>query len=220
MGLAVVQVRIPHRNNLGKDDAINTFAFTTLNPVEDAAEGIATKLKDFYNAPYGVGSVPLKDFYSGEMNMANCWIRVYNWEDAKPRVPVLDTNLGVTAASVLNTYNMPGEVALCVSFAGEPESGTIAARRRGRIYLGPFNFGASTGELTNSSRPATNLVSAAVGASAALEMATPIGSVWAVHSRKDNDFVQIQNGWVDNAWDTQRRRGVQATTKNRWTAEP
>lgn len=36
---------------------------------------------------------------------------------------------------------------------------------------------------------------------------------WRIWSPTNNNSVLIDNGWVDNAWDTQRRRGVEATAR-------
>jgi len=36
---------------------------------------------------------------------------------------------------------------------------------------------------------------------------------WVVYSTVDNAMYPVDNGWVDNSWDTQRRRGVKPTAR-------
>jgi hypothetical protein len=39
---------------------------------------------------------------------------------------------------------------------------------------------------------------------------------WAVYSRRDNAGYLVSNGWVDDAFDIQRRRGVSALVRSLW----
>ena len=39
--------------------------------------------------------------------------------------------------------------------------------------------------------------------------------VWSV---ANNDLVLANDGWVDNSWDTQRRRGLDTTARTTWAA--
>jgi hypothetical protein len=39
----------------------------------------------------------------------------------------------------------------------------------------------------------------------------------AVWSPSNGDAVPVTDGWVDNAWDTQRRRGIDRTARSTWT---
>jgi len=65
-------------------------------------------------------------------------------------------------------------------------------------------------------------------AAAAMEDGTVVAGglsvKWAVYSPTtdavdtiDNAFNDVLDGWVDNAFDTQRRRGPAATTRITWT---
>jgi len=125
----------------------------------------------------------------------------------------------------INTWNLatnpsaaglPSEVALCLSFQGEKVSGFPQNRRRGRVYIGPIKDSANSGgrptsaTLTDFANTATTLCSdlKAVGNPALL-------SVW---SHLDGASVEVHDGWIDDAWDTQRRRGVARTTRTTWVA--
>jgi hypothetical protein len=40
---------------------------------------------------------------------------------------------------------------------------------------------------------------------------------WVVYSPTDDAYHEVANGWVDNAWDTQRRRGYKPTSRTTFT---
>lgn len=106
---------------------------------------------------------------------------------------------------------LPDEVAICLSFQGDREAGFPQARRRGRLYIGPLDTTAATGN-----RPASACLSAIANAAASLSaavIAADVSNYWAVWSQTDQAAVPLSDGWLDNAWDTQRRRGVLATSR-------
>jgi hypothetical protein len=39
-------------------------------------------------------------------------------------------------------------------------------------------------------------------------------TTWLMYSKADNAYAKIESIWVDNAWDTQRRRGLKPTQRN------
>lgn len=216
MGQILCQVRIPHRNLLGSDDVVNTFNFTGVDNVEDQATQALGMLKVFYNDLTGLQAVAVKNWMSGELDFAATRIKVYDHADPEPRVPILDESLGVSANSPSASTNLPGEVSVAISYAAELESGEVQRRRRGRIFLGPLNTGISNSTGTTSARPSGPAQTAL--AIAAGELASgPLGTRWAVWSRANDAFYPIVGGYVDNSFDTQRRRGVATTTRVAFT---
>jgi hypothetical protein len=95
----------------------------------------------------------------------------------------------------------PREVAVALSYrAGPGPSG------RGRIFLGPVTGLRTGGEY----------VPAATGSAASqlalrLSNVLTLGAEWSLYSRKVQGFASILSWSVDNAWDTQRSRGLPAT---------
>jgi hypothetical protein len=123
---------------------------------------------------------------------------------------------------------LPNEVALCLSYQAVAISGESQARRRGRIFFGPLCNTANTLSATGECRPSAALVTALCGAATLLATpaATAAGDLvhWAVYSPTtdltetiDDAFQDVDNGWVDNSFDTQRRRGRDATARTTWT---
>lgn len=118
--------------------------------------------------------------------------------------------------------DLPGEVALCMSFHGSEvglslavggvgkthKGGTRPASRvRGRIFVGPFN---SLAFPIGSNEAPNQLMRDLAAAGAGLRTAAPS---WAVWSRKNGTTESVNGGFVDNEWDSVRRRQVRATTR-------
>lgn len=141
---------------------------------------------------------------------------VYKWfnlADPEPRVPVrTTTGMGALATG---TTAAPPEVALCISFKAAAVSGFPAGRLRNRIYIGPL----ATGTIDTTGRPTSTAVTAlANGADILLEASKAAGWDWVVFSPTQSsqglvDSFPIESGWVDNEFDTQRRRGRRSTAR-------
>jgi hypothetical protein len=98
-----------------------------------------------------------------------------------------------------------------LSFQGTPLSGTPQSRRRGRIYFGPFR----TSGLNTQGRPAAGLITSLVNAGDALLAASDAAAnwQWVIWSPTTGLEVGVANGWVDDEFDTQRRRGRVPTAR-------
>lgn len=137
--------------------------------------------------------------------------------------PVANGDISITAWTP--TTNLPNEVAITLSLeadlTGVPERGPNktrpAQRRRNRKYLGPLNV--TNMELTE---PTTS--EQFVSASSRTSILTAYkarmvddmrGSGWrpVVFSKTDWSEHPVVYSWIDNAFDTQRRRGNDATLR-------
>lgn len=140
-------------------------------------------------------------------------IRCYDLADTKPRAPVRDQGAGTLS---LGTGALPPELALCMSFQAPRQSGVSQARRRGRLYLGPLS---STAYTTSTGFPTstilTNIGNAVQNLLDASQAATTWA--WAVYSPTTETAIEVNDAWVDNAFDIQRRRGVAATSRALFT---
>lgn len=99
---------------------------------------------------------------------------------------------------------LPNQIALCVSFRG---AGGFGRAFRGRAYLGGFAQGAQeSGSGVTTGRPDPGLVTRIATAFGSLlnSSAFPTGLV----VKQANSLVQnvVEEGYIDNKWDTQRRR--------------
>lgn len=102
----------------------------------------------------------------------------------------------------------PNEVALCLSYAVAPNWEATTPRRRGRIFLGPL-----VATTSQPARPAAGFITATLALGQALAVAGGAENAWMIYSPTDSTSVAIQAISVDNAWDTQRRRGLAPTDR-------
>lgn len=231
------QVALQAATGLPEDVTVNTFHFET--PVGDEVAGavaVEPSLVAFYTGdPDGAGAgVNLSSFMSTEVAQNGHTIKFYDMADATPRVPIHEASFNLAAAP--NGDPLPGEVACVLSFQGDKVSGLSQARRRGRIYLGRLDKDSST-----AGRPSASLITSLTEAGRALLLASQaaVSWSWIVYSAafdgttKDENgavvphptraaypatYTYVTSGWVDNAFDTQRRRGLAATTRTTFTA--
>lgn len=210
-------VTIPLTGGVPEDFITNTFYFDGDDGNSDAEyfTAVQTLLTDFYQAidePVFPASVDTP-----------ATVKIYDMRDPEPRLPEGTFNIALDPTA---SAPFPGEVALCLSFQAAQVSGVNPARRRGRVYIGPIN---STGAdvVSGQNRPNSAIIDALCDAAAAMENGEPmtVGSVkWAVYSPTtdasssiDDAFNDVVDGWVDNSWDTQRRRGTDPSSRTTWT---
>lgn len=195
-------------SNLPVDRVINVFHF--IGPGLYAADQPNAELAvaGFYNT--GTGQSTTIGSWLSPWVQRSAEMRSYDLDTVPPRVPtVAPLGLGATAG---NGY--AEEVAMCLSYRGALPS---TARRRGRIYIGPLKESAI--EAAHAGSPAAPVTALVTDLTvAATRLANDLSVDWAVHSTvPTSNFVPIVAGWVDNALDTQRRRGPDATTRQLWT---
>lgn len=108
------------------------------------------------------------------------------------------------------SFTGPGEVAICLSYAQAATWDTTTARRRGRIFLGPL----SGGDVAQA-RPSSTLIGDTITLGQAIRAAGLLGSGlgWQIYSPTDAVSSLIETISVDDAWDTQRRRGLAPTAR-------
>jgi hypothetical protein len=215
VGHALAQVRIARTSGLPEDVCINTFHFQTPQPVAvSAAEAlsIVTGLEDFYQGLSGTAATTLMAWFSGVVATGPAHeIRVYDMNQPMPRIPVATATLSLTPGSTF----LPSEVACCLSYRTNPVVGIPRARTRGRIYFGPL--ASTTSDATNTAgdvRPKALFTQTLRDAGARLKAPLPgTGIEWAVYSKTGLALRPVDVVSVDNAYDTQRRRGAASTSR-------
>lgn len=208
----LVQVTLPTLSALPEDFIVNTWSFQATEPKDDAtALEIETVLFDFYDNIASILSPTLT-------STALITIKWYDRADEKPRAPWRTTSQSWEGGGGVA---LPSEVALVLSFQANAISGSPQARRRGRLFIGPLRQAAAGGGF-NGDRPTTltmeTLADAAIGVLNASDATAEWA--WQVWSQRDNLGRTVTNGWIDNAWDTHRSRGPEATSRVLWAGTP
>lgn len=209
----------PHNTGLPEDAIVNTFSFIGVDPLDRA--GVATQAKVLLDAFYGA----IKTNLSSSINWAGNTLEFIDMADGKPRVPYSTTSVAFGTLTSSN-YDMPSEVAICLSMRAATGSGLNAKRRRGRIYVGPLQGGAlDQNSVLTAVVDQIAAAGAALRASATCKLAVyspythhavPVGEnirdyPLEVGALLDDSFNEVVLTWVDNAWDIQRRRGPKST---------
>lgn len=196
-------------SGLPEDRIVNSWAFRREPPTTflSAITTIAGNIDEFYTG--SGGGAPFSPLYGdwGSAWLSGMWsMRFYDLSTAVPRIPVIIP--GTTfVPDPLPPY--PSEVALALSIVAQRNQ----PRMRGRLFLGPFKQGAGT---STPPRPGATLI-ADVSANAAQLLNNSQSSTewdWCVLSQADADLKVITGGWVDDAWDTIRSRGVASSSRD------
>lgn len=206
-----VQAILQGNSALPEDRYVTTWAFASDAAETNAGKAAAiAKVRAFYTVVRAPGPNKVCDYLAGAMiNEALSEFRAYSLADPpQERVPYIES-WGSTLLS--NAAPLPSEVAACVSYY----CGLNRPGRRGRVYLGPLN----TSAMTSNDSPAVlspNAQTCFKQAGKAMIETAPLFPTWCLLTKSgvgSPQLVPITNGWVDNAFDTIRKRGEQATNR-------
>jgi hypothetical protein len=162
-------------------------------------------INQFYDDCYAAGALR-------GMAKSNHVVKIYEITAGPPNYPVYELNFDLTPLP--GAVDMPMEVALCVSYYASAATTIPRARRRGRIYISGWSE-TSNGAGRPVAGATADLLDAFTDYAVACDALTNLyAGVW---SRTNGAVYEIDTAWVDNEWDTQRRRGGQSTSRDEWT---
>jgi hypothetical protein len=231
----LAEIVFPNVTGLPRDQVVNSLVFNSPDGSGTLAN-LATDIASFYMGTPTGQTDQVAHFFSHAISRSqNVLAKFYDisahLDGSAHGSPIQVTSLGTLGGlGTKSNGDLPNEVAICMSFrnasittedvpggapglAGDTRP---ANRARGRIFLGPldascFTMDSSSGD----SRPApgyTALVRAAakqyLGGSALAH-----NWVWSVWSRKGATITPVNQVSTDDAADTQRRRGLRATSR-------
>lgn len=231
----LVTARLKAASGIAEDDVSNSFAIAVPNTWDPATDllNVTGPVAAFYNAAQSNGS-SVGEFIGKSItrNASGIEIDVFDVTakmNGEPHGSPIATDAS-TLLPVAYADELPREVSLVATLRAVdwdeqpierpdgPDAGAaldrVRARYTGRIYVGPLAQVTST-SASGTSRPTgsfqTTVRLAVQKLDDDLEAAGFLGlCVW---SRKDGAFRDVVRVETDDAWDTQRRRGVQATTR-------
>lgn len=206
MALVRSQVILPYLSGLPEDVATNTWWFS--HPTDDMATmepAITAALEDFYQ---------VIDLYLAHyIDDGACIVRHYDWADPEPRVPIT-SGLALSIATTQDA--LPGEVSTVLSFRAALPS---TPRRRGRVFLGPLRTTVLSQSVSNPVRVNPTYITAVGNAVAALQTGLDAaGITHMVYSKTAAQATGVALYWMNNEFDTQRRRGVVESSRTAWAA--
>lgn len=206
------QVILQGQSGLPRDRFVNSWAFEgTGATITDAElDTVRSRLIEFYTVAPGTAS-PLTSFISRAVK-PSVIIRLYRLSQTPPRTPIESVhtwNISQTGTA------LPNEVAAVLSFFNTVN----VKRRRGRLYIGPLAAMAGVWD-TDDVKIDTALRTTLAGAAnrlAAYGLSSTSGPHWSILSQRDGNLKLVTDGWIDNTFDTQRRRGVRSNLRTSWT---
>lgn len=143
-------------------------------------------------------------------------IKYVDIDEPKPQYPYEETLFDLTGPN--NQSQLPSEVCVVSSFEALQTAGVNQASRRGRVFLGPMQSASAETDGRVKDFYRTLIAQAFLTFANKQDDAGFNGWRWCVYSRKLDSLSPIVMGHVDNAYDTQRRRGVSSTGRSIWPA--
>jgi hypothetical protein len=226
MGIAHCQVVIPSYTNLPADSVVNTWTFSGSGTAIDVATAATPNLKTFY---IGNGGVALTGYFSQDLQTSSILFKWYRLSDTSATTPDV-TGPGVGHGSPILTVPvsgasgsgtpLPDQCAVALSMHGvthdlAEHSGPgprPAARHRGRVFLGPFGTGAVGVDTANHGAVVIpGLMNYLKDGATALMSDTTGTNDLSIWSRKNNAVYSVVGGFIDDRFDTQRRRAHKST---------
>lgn len=239
MGVYKVVAEMPFQSGLPEDVSLNTFYFVSEETDPDTAEmdEIVTRLDAFYtDTPADADAgFSISDYLGIQISRtASAASFLFYWSDTIAPVdmdwgsPVRMTSWTVPAP--VGSTGLPGEVAIALSYNADltdvpetqtnpdPPPATIrpAARLRGRIFLGPLTTGAMSNEGANQDASVTSSLRENLCYALEALMNSNALTTWCLLSQVNASVHEIVGGYVDDAFDTQRRRGTKAEVRTAW----
>lgn len=224
----LARVTLHQTSGLPEDDIVQDYAYTfpSGTPANADFSALRGHIVDFLATDAtGPTSAPSK-WMSGIVDRTtSAQFDVYAVPDTVGNLgsPVYSSSFGPLSALVGTASNLPSECAVVLSYNADltgvlEESGTTRprARRRGRLYVGPLNQRViDASDPTAIPRPTANFLTALrVGAKDYLFDAAALdGWEWAVWSRADWTMRDVVAVSTDDAFDTIRSRGEDATAR-------
>jgi hypothetical protein len=191
-----LMVQQPMDSSLPRDLFVNTLHFR-----HSLGALFATDLTSFAD---NVSAAFLATVWSGSTKRHT--IKVYTTEGSPPHDPIVTKDYN--AATAIPNAAYPREIALCLSFKGGQRPW-----QRGRLYIAPQLVTTYTTASTLTPRPPAGLMAKLLDLGDALAAAGGPDWSWVVHSPTRGEDTPVKDTWVDDEWDTQRRRGLRATTR-------
>jgi hypothetical protein len=206
MALYKVQCIVPYFTNVPEDVSSNTLWFQSVEPATqaEAITAILAKVVPAYQA---------WDSWYSPVCLNQLRVKIYAMADPEPRKPISESQ---HTLSVSTGQGAPEECAIVLSYQAAKVSGGNQARRRGRIYLGPFAKSAFQDATTSAFSRVNSATITSIFTGVDILKSLTIGDdvVWSVFSPTDNQAHFVADGWIDLSPDTQRRRGGRTTGRS------
>ncbi len=201
------QARFQGATDLPEDVYINNWAFRNDEIGVSPAAAIKAVLDAFYFGPSPANASLTMFQRYGSSFVVGGEYRVYDLGQPPPRAPEI---LPMSGPFTGGGTPLPEEVAVCLSYVATVNQ----PRSRGRLYMGPLALSALTPVLGRYKTADVYRSDLAIKAAQVMNTTQNVG--WVLVSPTDVAAKVITGGWVDDAPDTQRRRGSPPQARQNW----
>lgn len=196
-----------------------TYKFQVSMPVSDISP--RNRISNTFHMQHSIGALLDADLKSMTDDILTMWATRYGISTHEIDVRAYDTDAVPNyprAQSIANAGSVwicphPREVALCLSYAAGNRGNKS---ERGRIYLMPSIAAGAAGGV-DFERPSTTALNWALDFYRVPNASFPdLGGVdwqFGVYSPTYKKFTATKQAWVNDEWDTQRRRGLRENTR-------
>lgn len=221
--MAIVRAQVVWESGTGlpKDDATHAFTFDVGGALESIyVPALTDALESFYDDVHSPGTASITSFMREGIVTDSPTVE---WG-------TVNVATGVVTPTTISTFTvdnlasvgdcLPTECAVRCSVHGEITGVQATDRqRRGGPFLGPGFLATAATIASGRVLVTSGLVNAVDGAAAQLQTdVATIGYIWVVYSQAGATTHEIVGGFVDNAWDTIKRRGTDPTSRVTWSA--
>lgn len=216
MPLYLVAVQFAGTTGLPEDVYVNDFVWETAGAIDQAEADDITDILDasFYNNNTPAAE-QISDYMSPNISRAAGGVKVDFYDITADLAGTPHGSPVVRSTFTLGASTgdaIPEEVSAVVSYHSdltgvlERDGATRpAARRRGRLYIGPLAHNAYD---SIGGKVLLSLVFQSALIDGATRLLADAGGLWMQWSRADAFVRPVEGGFIDNAFDTQRRRGA------------
>lgn len=204
-----VRLQIVYEADSGLPEDVFTNSLAFIRPAGDTLVDFAADVAALWRSEFlsAVGAGTSVASYMGKQLSGDILYKFYDLSLPAPRFPLI---IPGDMPPFSTAQQEPSEVALCVSLV----AGQNLPRQRGRIYVGPWAQSAGV-----NGRPGTGVITALAQGMEDFRTAVEgslLGRSLTVLSQADGEMNIVTGGWVDNSWDTQRRRGEASTARTQF----
>lgn len=204
--MALMQYRMSdtavHASGESRRNVVNVYHFRIDDTTEAAScAAIEAQFAAIWQTVDAYTSVE----YSGCVKRAT-WYRL---SEPPQRIPFRTTDYHNL---VTGTDRLPMDLALCINFHALYISGSPRARRRGRVFIGPF---ASSFLNNTTGRPDSTKLGNTLTQWSNLLVASNASAnwSWSIYSPTDDEMRDVTGVWTDDTWDTMRSRDLEPATR-------
>lgn len=206
--------KLAARTGLPRDDADLTFHYSfATTPGSSDYDNLAGVISFFLNAPPSGHTDHVRDYISQDRDTGtgHCHVVFYLMPSTPgPTGAPVHTTAFTFSGGSIPAAPLPDQDAACLSFHADLTGAVHPRRLRGRVFLGPLGSLAleeGSGGIGAQSVSSNFLSVATASAHAELLLdAASFGWTWVVFSRVDWAGHTVVGGYMDDRFDTQRRR--------------